>query len=121
MTGVVSLVGAGCGGRDLLTLGALDCIRSAQALVYDDLLDGDILDLAGEQAELHYVGLRSGRDSASQVGINALLVRLGGDRLGLARLFQDALDDAGFGQSGGQFDPLRLRQLAQLDHSLHMQ
>ena len=29
MTGAVSLVGAGCGGRDLLTLGALRCIRGA--------------------------------------------------------------------------------------------
>ena len=86
MTGVVSLVGAGCGGRDLLTLGALDCIRSAQALVYDDLLDGDILDLAGEQAELHYVGKRSGRHSASQEEINALLVRLAGEGKKVCRL-----------------------------------
>ena len=53
MTGAVSLVGAGCGGRDLLTLGALRCIRGAQTLVYDDLLEDDILDLANPEAELY--------------------------------------------------------------------
>ena len=86
MTGAVSLVGAGCGGRDLLTLGALRCIRGAQALVYDDLLEDDILDLANPEAELYYVGKRSGRHSASQEEINTLLIRLAGEGKQVCRL-----------------------------------
>ena len=38
MTGSVMLVGAGCLSRDLITVRGLECLRRADAVVYDDLL-----------------------------------------------------------------------------------
>lgn len=76
MSGFVWLVGAGCARRDLLTLAGRDCLQSADAVVYDDLLPEGLLDWAAPGAELHYVGKREGRHSASQTEINELLIAL---------------------------------------------
>lgn len=73
-TGTVTLVGAGCGSYDLITLRGLNAVRGAQVLVYDDLLDSRLLEHASESCEKIYVGKRSGRHSRSQEEINALLV-----------------------------------------------
>lgn len=72
--GMVTLVGAGCGSYDLITLRGLNAVRSAQVLVYDDLLDVRLLEHASESCEKIYVGKRSGRHSKSQEEINALFV-----------------------------------------------
>ena len=45
MTGTVTLVGAGPGGRGLLTLAGAEAIAQADAVVYDRLVDGSVLDL----------------------------------------------------------------------------
>lgn len=74
--GSVSLVGAGCGQADLLTLRALDRLRACTALVYDDLIDTSILDFAPSSALRFYMGKRSGRHAASQEAINDKLVEL---------------------------------------------
>ena len=74
MSGRVYLVGAGCGGPELLTLRAAELLRRCSCVVYDDLIDPAILDLAGAEAERIYMGKRSGRHSAAQAEISALLV-----------------------------------------------
>ncbi len=76
MSGFVWLVGAGCARRDLLTLAGRDCLQAADAVVYDDLLPEGILDWAAPGAELHYMGKRQGRHSASQDEINDVLIAL---------------------------------------------
>ena len=55
-TGMVTLVGAGCGAYDLITLRGLNAIRRAEVLVYDDLIDARLLDHASESCEKIYVG-----------------------------------------------------------------
>lgn len=50
-TGMVTLVGAGCGAYDLITLRGLNAIRRAEVLVYDDLIDACLLDHASESCE----------------------------------------------------------------------
>ena len=72
-TGHVILVGAGCG-RGLCTLAGLDAIRSAESLVYDDLIDPALLAQCPESAVRIYVGKRSGRHSMTQDEINAVLI-----------------------------------------------
>ncbi|MFR5781724.1 MAG: uroporphyrinogen-III C-methyltransferase [Oscillospiraceae bacterium] len=74
MSGRVYLVGAGCGGPELLTLRAAELLRACSCVVYDDLIDPAILDLAPPEAERVYMGKRSGRHSAPQAEINALLI-----------------------------------------------
>ncbi len=76
MAGKVTLVGAGPGGKGLLTLRGVDAIRNAEAVVYDRLVGGDILDLIPQNAERVDVGKESNRHPIPQHEINRILVRL---------------------------------------------
>jgi uroporphyrin-III C-methyltransferase/precorrin-2 dehydrogenase/sirohydrochlorin ferrochelatase len=74
MTGFVSLVGAGPGDPELLTLKAADRLRSADLVLYDALVDTALLRLA-PGARWFYVGKRAGRASITQEEIERLLIR----------------------------------------------
>jgi uroporphyrinogen III methyltransferase / synthase len=72
--GTVYLVGAGPGDPGLITLKAMEKIRSADVVVYDYLAGSAFLEEARSDAELIYVG-KKGRDhTLEQADINALLV-----------------------------------------------
>ncbi|MCI0438458.1 MAG: uroporphyrinogen-III C-methyltransferase [Chloroflexi bacterium] len=73
--GKVYLVGAGPGDPGLITIKAVRCLESADAVVYDRLVDRRILDHASPSAELIDVGKFRGGGSR-QSEINALLVEL---------------------------------------------
>lgn len=72
--GFVSLVSAGPGDPELLTLKAAKRLSQAQVVLFDDLASGPVLDHADPQAQLISVGKRAGRPSARQEHVNALLV-----------------------------------------------
>ncbi len=74
MTGFVSFVGSGPGDPELLTLKAVDQLRQADAVLYDDLSSGPILDHARDGADLVSVGKRAGRASPRQDHVSRLLV-----------------------------------------------
>jgi uroporphyrin-III C-methyltransferase/precorrin-2 dehydrogenase/sirohydrochlorin ferrochelatase len=76
-TGIVSLVGAGPGDPELLTLKGLRRLREADAVVHDRLVSSEILDYCRPDAERYDVGKSSGHHSRAQDEINALLIRLG--------------------------------------------
>lgn len=84
--GKVSLVGAGCGKADLLTLRALRLLRGCDVVVYDDLIDPEILQMAPESARRIYMGKRCGCHAASQEEISAALVKLGQEGWNVVRL-----------------------------------
>lgn len=71
--GTVYLVGAGPGAADLITLRGLRALRKAGAIVYDALIDANLLDEAPAGAELIFAGKRAGQHSMSQDEINELL------------------------------------------------
>lgn len=73
---IVSLVGAGPGDPDLLTVKALRLLQQAGLVVYDKLVSPQVLALANPQAEQIYVGKHSGHHTLSQDEIIALLLRL---------------------------------------------
>ena len=75
-TATVTLVGAGPGDPELLTLRAARLIGEAEVIVHDGLVSGEILALASPQAELISVAKQRSRHSVPQDGINALLVEL---------------------------------------------
>ncbi|EEX15373.1 uroporphyrin-III C-methyltransferase [Citreicella sp. SE45] len=74
MTGFVSFVGSGPGDPELLTLKAADRLRNADAILFDDLSSGPILELARAEADLVGVGKRAGRPSPRQDHVSRLLV-----------------------------------------------
>nr|AQQ75236.1 hypothetical protein [uncultured bacterium] len=71
--GKVYLVGAGPGDPDLLTIKARDLIAAAGCVVYDHLVNPEILRHAAPTAELIYAGKRPGKCAMRQETINALL------------------------------------------------
>lgn len=74
MTGFVSFVGSGPGDPELLTLKAVDRMKRADAILFDDLSSGPILTHAGRGADLVGVGKRAGRPSPKQDHVSRLLV-----------------------------------------------
>jgi uroporphyrin-III C-methyltransferase / precorrin-2 dehydrogenase / sirohydrochlorin ferrochelatase len=74
MSGLVSLVGAGPGDPELLTVRAVDRLRRADLVLYDALVSKEALALA-VGAHRFFVGKRAGRKAMRQETINRLLVR----------------------------------------------
>ncbi|MCB1360695.1 MAG: uroporphyrinogen-III C-methyltransferase [Rhodobacter sp.] len=74
MSGFVSFVGSGPGDPELLTLRAMNRLKAAEAVLFDDLSAGPILDLVPAGAELIAVGKRAGRPSPKQDHVSRLLV-----------------------------------------------
>ncbi|AKO96387.1 uroporphyrin-III C-methyltransferase [Marinovum algicola DG 898] len=72
--GIVSFVSSGPGDPELLTVKAVDRLGRADAVLYDDLSSGPILELARDGADLVGVGKRAGRPSPRQDHVSRLLV-----------------------------------------------
>ncbi|MEO5614567.1 MAG: uroporphyrinogen-III C-methyltransferase [Cypionkella sp.] len=73
--GFVSLVGAGPGSADLITLRGLERLQAADVVYYDRLADPALLKRARKGASLIYVGKAPGCHAMPQSQINALLVQ----------------------------------------------
>lgn len=72
--GFVSLVGAGPGDPDLLTVKGYRVIQQADVVVYDRLVSPEILSLASTKAEMIYVGKKLDYHCVPQEQINQILV-----------------------------------------------
>jgi uroporphyrin-III C-methyltransferase/precorrin-2 dehydrogenase/sirohydrochlorin ferrochelatase len=72
--GEVTLVGAGPGDPELLTLKALRALQDADVILHDRLVPEAVLDMARRDAERICVGKAAGAVSSSQEEINALLI-----------------------------------------------
>jgi len=86
MTGFVSFVGSGPGDPELLTLKAVDRLKRADAVLFDDLSAGPILEYAPKGADLVGVGKRAGRPSPRQPHVSRLLVDYAGTGGRIVRL-----------------------------------
>ncbi|KGR74057.1 uroporphyrinogen-III C-methyltransferase [Ureibacillus sinduriensis] len=75
MTGKVYLVGAGPGDPKLITVYGLECIKNADVIAYDRLVNKELLKNARETAELVYCGKEPGRHGLIQEEIHELLVK----------------------------------------------
>jgi uroporphyrinogen III methyltransferase/synthase len=73
--GSVYLVGAGPGDAGLLTLRGAELIKRADVVVYDALVNKDLLRLAPKSAEIIYGGKRSKEHAIPQDELNQLLIR----------------------------------------------
>lgn len=84
--GRVTLVGAGPGDPDLLTLKAVRALQAADVILYDDLVSGEVLELARREARRMLVGKTGHGPSCSQAEINRLMVGLAGQGRHVVRL-----------------------------------
>ena len=74
MNGKVYLVGAGPGDPELLTVKALQLLRTADVVLHDDLITPGILQRISLGAEVQNVGKRCGSKTIRQEEINFLMV-----------------------------------------------
>jgi uroporphyrinogen III methyltransferase/synthase len=72
--GKVYLVGAGPGDPGLITVKGLDCLRKADVIIYDRLVDDSLLEEASLGSEKIYVGKGRGCHAMEQKEINLLLI-----------------------------------------------
>ena len=103
-SGQVSLVGAGPGDPELLTLRAARALREADVIVYDKLVDAGVLDYARRDARRVYVGKSKGDHTLPQAEINALLVAEAKAGRHVVRL--KGGDPFVFGRGGEELDAL---------------
>ncbi|RLD28746.1 MAG: uroporphyrinogen-III C-methyltransferase [Bacteroidetes bacterium] len=70
----LTIVGAGPGDPDLITLKAIKALESADVILYDALINKDLLNYASQEAETIFVGKRKGCSAFQQDQINELIV-----------------------------------------------
>jgi uroporphyrin-III C-methyltransferase/precorrin-2 dehydrogenase/sirohydrochlorin ferrochelatase len=102
--GRVTLIGAGPGDAELLTLKAVRALQAADVILYDDLVSSEVLELARREARRMMVGKRGGRESCAQDDINALMIKLARQGKHVVRL--KCGDPMIFGRAGEEIDEL---------------
>jgi uroporphyrin-III C-methyltransferase/precorrin-2 dehydrogenase/sirohydrochlorin ferrochelatase len=103
--GRVTLVGAGPGDPDLLTIKALRALQDADVVFYDELVSPEILDRARRDASRVPVGRRVGKPGIGQHAINKLLIEAAKSGQRAVRL--KGGDPFVFGRGGEEVEALR--------------
>lgn len=103
--GTCTLVGAGPGDPELLTLKAVKAIQAATVLLVDDLVNEAILQHASPSARIVYVGKRGGCKSTPQAFIEKLMINAVQDGETVVRL--KGGDPFIFGRGGEEVEHLR--------------
>lgn len=108
--GRVTLVGAGPGDPDLLTVKALRALQDADVVYYDELVSPEILDRIRRDASRVPVGRRIGKPGIGQDAINRLLVEAAQSGQRAVRL--KGGDPFIFGRGGEEIEALRAAGVA---------
>jgi len=103
--GRVTIVGAGPGDPDLLTVKALRALQDADVVFYDELVSSEILDRIRRDAARVPVGRRAGKPGIGQDAINKLLIEAAGSGKRVVRL--KGGDAFVFGRGGEEVEALR--------------
>src|SRR4051794_40532578 len=103
--GKVTLVGAGPGDPDLLTIKALRALQDAGVIFYDELVSPEVLDRARRDAARIPVGRRVGKPGIGQVAINALMIEAA--KAGQRAVRLKGGDPFVFGRGGGEIEAVR--------------
>lgn len=103
--GKITLVGAGPGDPELLTLKALKAIQRATVLFVDDLVSNEIVAFAPPHARIVHVGKRGGCKSTPQAFIEKLMTMAAREGENVVRL--KGGDPFIFGRGGEEVEHLR--------------
>ncbi|WP_369803247.1 uroporphyrinogen-III C-methyltransferase [Pseudorhodoferax sp. Leaf267] len=103
--GTCTLVGAGPGDPELLTLKAVKAIEAATVLLVDDLVNTDVLQWARPDARVVHVGKRGGCKSTPQAFIEKLMIAAVREGEHVVRL--KGGDPFIFGRGGEEVEHLR--------------
>lgn len=101
----LTVVGAGPGDEDLITLKAIKAIESADVILYDALINESLLKYASDDAELIFVGKRKGCYAFQQEQINELIVSKAKEKGHVVRL--KGGDPFIFGRGAEEIDYVR--------------
>jgi uroporphyrin-III C-methyltransferase/precorrin-2 dehydrogenase/sirohydrochlorin ferrochelatase len=104
--GHVTLVGAGPGDPDLLTVKALRALQDADIVFYDELVTPEVLDRARRDAARVPVGRRVGKPGIGQDNINRLMIEAA--QAGQRAVRLKGGDSFIFGRGGEEVEALRL-------------
>src|SRR6266516_3029401 len=107
--GMVYLVGAGPGDAGLLTLRGAELLQRADVIVYDALVNADLLRLAGKTAEIIFAGKRSREHAIPQEELNQLLIQKAKEGKNVVRL--KGGDPYIFGRGGEEAEELSAAHL----------
>ena len=108
--GSVTLVGAGPGDPELLTLRAVRALQSADVILFDDLVSRDVLDFARREARKMLVGKTGFGPSCKQDDINALMISLARQGKRVIRL--KGGDPLIFGRAAEEIDACKAANIA---------
>ncbi len=108
--GSVTLVGAGPGDPELLTLRAVRALQSADVILFDDLVSREVLDFARREAKKMLVGKTGFGPSCKQEDINALMVGLAKQGKRVVRL--KGGDPLIFGRAAEEIDACKATSIA---------
>ncbi len=104
-SGSVTLVGAGPGDPELLTLRAVRALQSADVILFDNLVSREVLDFSRREAKKMLVGKSGHGPSYKQSDINALMVNLARNGKRVIRL--KGGDPMIFGRAGEEIEACR--------------
>lgn len=104
-TPILTVVGAGPGDEDLITLKAIKAIEAADVILYDALINETLLKYAAKDAELIFVGKRKGCYAFQQEQINDLIVAKAKEKGHVVRL--KGGDPFIFGRGAEEIDYVR--------------
>src|SRR5688572_22183168 len=103
--GMVYLVGAGPGDAGLITVRGADLLKRADVVVYDALVNRELLRIAPKTAEIIYGGKRNKEHAIPQDQLNALLIAKAKEGKTVVRL--KGGDPYVFGRGGEEAEELR--------------
>jgi uroporphyrin-III C-methyltransferase len=109
MAGKVYLVGAGPGDPDLITVKGLRCLQNADVILYDRLVNPELLKHAKEGAKLVYCGKLPNYHTMKQETINHFLVKYAKKGLQVVRL--KGGDPFVFGRGGEEAEECRRNEV----------
>jgi uroporphyrin-III C-methyltransferase len=102
--GKVYLVGAGPGDPELFTLKGKRCLQAADVILYDELVNFELLQRAARNTELIYVGKKAGRHCVDQRQIESLMIQKARQGMTVVRL--KGGDPFVFGRGGEEAEAL---------------